>query len=1031
MTLSDLSIRRPVFAWMLMSALMIFGFISFERLGVSRLPDVDFPVVSVRLTWEGASPEVMESDVVDVVEEAVTSVQGIREISSSIRQGQATVTVELELERDIDIAVQEIQTKISQAQRQLPRDIDPPVVTKSNPEDQPIMWITATGEIPLRDLIDYVQNHLEDRFTTVSGVGEIFLGGFLERNLRVWIDAKKLEEYQMSIQDVIAAIQSGHVEIPAGRLETPSSERNVRAMGEALNVEEFGNIAIQRRGGGPNYKPIYIKDVARVEDGLADVRRISRTNGKQAVGMGFRKQRGVNEVEVGRRILERFEEVKKDVPEGIQLTVTVDRTKFTKAAMEELKFTLLLSAFVTSLVCWMFLGSWSATINILLAIPTSILGTFIFIYFLGFTLNTFTMMALSLAIGIVVDDAIMVLENIARHQEKGYERVKAAQDGARQITFAATATTAAIIAIFLPIAFMTGVMGKYFYQFGVTLSLAVAISLLEALTLTPMRCSQFLEIRERRTVVGKGIEKSFHWLAERYRATLNFVLVHRALVTLVSISIFAVSLLLIGVLRKEFVPPQDESMFFCRVQTKVGSSIDFTNEKFKLIEEFISKRPEVKRYFAAIGGFGGGEVNSGQIFVILHEPRERPVTEPYTKRPTQKDIMNHFRKELNKFPEVKVVVQDPSISGFSSQRGFPIEMAIAGPDWDKLVEYSEQIQAKMAESGFMTDIDSNYEEGVPEVRIIPNREKAREYGVNIETIAQTINTLVAGERVAKYTQNGRRYDVRVRLLPSQRSQADDIQQLWLWNNYGELVQLKELIKIEEKETALTITRRGRERAIRIYANVLPEKSQADAIATADKVAKEILPEGYRAIPGGSSQTFQESFSSLNFVLWLGILIAYMVLASQFNSYKDPFIILLALPFSVSGALLALWLTGQSLNIYSFIGIVLLMGIVKKNSILLVDFTNQLRSQGKDVHEALKEACPIRLRPILMTSMATIAAAIPPATAFGPGSEVLAPMAITVIGGMIVSTFFTLLVIPCVYSLTARLESGKKPQSLGG
>ncbi len=1024
MILSDISIRRPVFAWMLMVGLMVFGFISFQRLGVSRLPDVDYPVVSIRLAWEGAAPEVMESDVVDIVEEAITTVQGLRDISSSIRQGQATVTVELNLGRDIDVAVQEIQSKLAQAQRQLPHEIDPPIVTKTNPEDQPIMWLTATGNIPLRDLMDYVQNHLEDRFATVDGVGEVFLGGFVERNLRVWIDAKKLEEFQLTVQDVINAIRGGHMEAPAGRIESLETERNVRTMGEARSVEEFENIPILRRGGQPIFKPIFLKDVVSIEDGLADIRRISRSNGKPSVGLGMRKQRGVNEVEVGERILKRLEDVKKELPSGIELNLNVDRTQFVKESIEELKFTLLLSALVTSFVCWLFLGSLTATVNVLLAIPTSILGTFIFVHFLGFTLNTFTMLALSLAIGIVVDDAIMVLENIVRYREKGLDKIRAASTGTRQIAFAAMATTAAIIAIFLPVAFMSGIIGKYFYQFGLTISVAVAISLLEALTLTPMRCSQFLEIGERQSSIGAKIDRLFQRLSGFYRRSLKWALDHHKFVVIGSVIIFVASLLFMRFLRKEMVPPQDQSIFFCRLQAPVGSSMEFTNERFKLAEQFIQSRPEVYRYMSAIGGFGGGEVNSGQIFVVLKPMRERPVVEPYKKRPTQKDIMAYFRKELSKIPNLKTVIQDPSLSGFSAQRGYPIEMTILGPDRDKLSVFNEEIQKKMEESGLMVDVDSNQEKVTPEVRIYPDRQKALERGVSVDAVVQTVNALIAGERVAKYTKDGRRYDVRVRLIPSQRSRAEDIQELWIWNNRGEMVQLKDFVTIDEKATPVTINRRSRERAIVVQANVAPNKSQADAIEAAQKIAKDVLPDRYHAVFGGSTQTFKESFSSLNFVLWLGILVAYMILASQFNSYKDPVIILLALPFSITGALGALWLTGQSLNIYSFIGIILLMGLVKKNSILLVDFTNQLRYQGKPTREALLEACPVRLRPILMTSMATVAAAIPPALSWGPGSEALTPMAVTVIGGIIVSTLLTLFVIPCVYEVLARFGRQK-------
>ncbi len=1021
MTLSDISIKNPVFAWMLMAALMVFGWIGFSRMGVSQLPDVDFPVVSVSLTWEGAAPEVMETDVVDIVEDVLMSIQGIRDISSTTRQGQAAITIEFELDRDIDVAVQEVQTKIAQAQLRLPRNLDPPIVTKVNPQDNPIMWIGVSGEVAPRELMEYVQDHLKDRFQTIEGVGEIFLGGFLERNLRVWIDATKLEAYQLTVQDVIDAIQREHAEIPAGRLETGTKEFNIRAMGEATSIEEFGNLIITRRAGQPIYRPIYLKEVATIEDGLADVRRMSRIMGQPAVGLGIRKQRGANEVAVAHRVLKRLEEVQRDLPPQIHVGVNFDRTRFVEDSVNELTFTLILSALLTSVVCWLFLGAWSATLNILMAIPTSILGAFICLYFFGFTLNTFTLLGLTLAIGIVVDDAIMILENIVRYREQGVERVEAARIGARQITFAAIAATLAIIAIFLPVAFMSGIIGRFFYQFGVTISVAVSLSLLEALTLTPMRASQFLQVGARRTRLGNAMDQGFQWLTARYRSTLAWALGHRLLVIVTAVAVFIGSLAFMPLLRKEFVPPQDQSMFLVRLQTPVGSSIEFTDDRFRQAEQFAMSRPELVRYYGAIGGFSGGEVNTGILFLVFKSPRQRPVIAPNRRPLSQQQLMALFRTELNKIPDLKAFVQDLSLSGFSAQRGFPIELTVRGPDWDQLATLSETIRQRMAASGLMVDVDTDYLAGIPEIRVRPDRQRAAERGVSIDTIGGTINALIGGERVAKYTRGGRRYDVRVRLIPSQRTQMEDIARLWAWNNRGELVQLKDVVEIVEKPTLLAITRKNRERAISVFANVAPGRSQADALAAAGRIAHEALPSGYRVVFGGSTETFKESFQSLLFALWLGILVSYMVLASQYNSYLHPITVLLALPFSVSGALIALWLGRQSLNLFSFIGLILLMGIVKKNSILLVDFTNQLRGQGLAVHNALMQACPIRLRPILMTSISTIAAAIPPALAFGPGAETRIPMAVAVIGGMVFSTVLTLLVVPCAYSLFSKIE----------
>ncbi len=1018
MSLSDISIRKYVFAWMVMAGLMIFGFICYLRLGVSQLPNIDFPIIAVNLTWEGAAPEVMETDVVSDVEQAVMTVQGVKEVSSSIRQGQATVTVELELGRDLDVAVQEIQTKISQAQRTLPKDLDPAIITKVNPADQPIIWIGVTSDRSKRELMEYVEKYLQDKFTSITGVGEVMLGGYVDPNLRVWVDVNKLNAYQLTIQDVMAAISAGHAEVPAGRIENARMEQSVRVMGEARTPEEFGRILITTRAGQPIFTPIYLKDVARMEDGLNDIRRISRFNGQTTVGLGVKKQSGSNDVAVAHAVKARLEELKKGLPPDIHANIVIDRTKFIEDSIHELTFTLVLSALVTSLVCWFFLGAWSATLNILLAIPTSILGTFILLYFLHFTLNTFTVLGLSLAVGIVVDDSIMVLENIVRYSEHGMDRVRAARTGANQITGAALATTMAMTAIFIPVIFISGIMGKFFFEFGVTIAVAVWLSLLEALMLTPMRCSQFLTTG-RTTAFGRGVDAGFKKLAEAYGVALRFALHYRKTVIVVSLVIFLASFKLAGFLQKEFVPPQDQSMFMCSLKTPPGSSIDFTSERFKEAEKFVLSRPEVDHYFAAIGGFGGGDVNSGIIFTVLKDPKDRPVDPVAKRRLKQSDLMGIFRKELNKVKDINAKIQDLSLSGFSAQRGFPVEFSLRGPDWEKLVEYEAILEKKMEATGLMVDVDSDYQIGADEIRIVPDRKKADERGVSMFVIGEAVNAMIGGERVGKYSSGDRRYDVRVRLTAGQRIKSSDIDNIWVWNNRGERVALKEVVNISEKATALTITRRARERAISVFANVAPGKSQFDAIAAAQRIAKEVLPPGYRAVLSGSAQTSQESSGGIGIVFVLGILVAYMVLGSQYNSFLQPFIVLLALPFSISGAFIGLLLGHQSLNLYSMIGLILLMGIVKKNSILLVDFTNQVRAEGKKVEESLLTACPVRLRPILMTSLATIAAAIPPAMAVGPGAEVRVPMAITVIGGVLVSTFFTLFVVPCVYRVTVR------------
>ncbi|MFA6434957.1 MAG: efflux RND transporter permease subunit [Elusimicrobiales bacterium] len=1019
MTLSDLSIKNPVFAWMLMMGLIVFGWIGFSSMGISQMPDVDYPVVNVSVSLEGAAPEVMETQVAEVLEGAVMSIQGIKDVSSTSKRGQCNVTIEFDLGRDIDVAMQEVQAKISQSQNNLPRDIDPPTISKTNPEDQPIVRVSINGDRPLKDLMLYANDFLKDKFTTIGGVGDVDMGGFVDPNLRIWVDIDKLNATQLTVDDVMNTVQNQHAEMPAGYISSGNRELNVRVLGEAVTPEEFSRLVITGRGGAAIWKTYRIKDVAQVEDGLNDVRRIAHTNGKRSVGLGIMKQRGSNAVAVAKAVRVKVAELQKSLPQGLKLEVVNDTTRFIEDSTRELNFTLVLSALLTGLVCWFFLGSWSSTFNVLLAIPTSIIGAFLILYFMGFTLNTFTLLGLSLAIGIVVDDAIMVLENIVRYNELGYGRVKAALVGAREITFPAMAASIAILAIFVPVIFMKGIIGKFFFQFGVTMSAAVLLSLLEALTLSPMRCSQFVD-SGRTTAIGIWMDKAFTRFAGFYRLTLERILRRRWETIGAAMLVFAASLLIALKLPMEFTPSQDRSQFMVRLQTPIGSSFDYTTEAIGKAEAWAMKEPNIARYFGAIG-MGG--VNGGMLFMTLKQPQDRVPLKKGGRKPTQQDMMNYTRKALKQIKELdRVSIQDPSQAGFTAKRGYPVELSLRGPDWDKLAELDRALMKRMADSWKMVDVDTDYQSGMPEVQVIPDREKAAARGVNIAIIGDAVNSMIGGVRVGKFTKNGKRYDIRVRLVDRDRKTPSDIGKIRVRNNRGELIRLSEVMKIVEKPTLLSISRRNRERAIGIFANPAPGVSQGEALAEAQKEAKELLPDGYRIVLSGSSQTFQDSFGSLLTALVFGIFVAYMVLASQFNSFIHPVTVLLALPFSITGAFIALLVGGQSLNIYSMIGMILLMGIVKKNSILLVEFTNtRRRDKGMAVNDALLEACPIRLRPILMTSFATIAAAIPPALGIGPGAETRIPMALVVIGGVLFSTMLTLLVVPCAYSLMSGLE----------
>ncbi|HQN09988.1 MAG TPA: efflux RND transporter permease subunit, partial [Thermoanaerobaculia bacterium] len=599
MNITEVCIRRPVLAWMLMAATIVFGGVALSRIGISQFPDVDSPTISVSVTWEGAAPEVMEHDVVEPLEEAVMQVEGIKSLTSTSRQGSANVTIELDISRNIDLALQDVQTKVSQAQRLLPRDIDPPVISKSNPEDNPILWIGLSGPFPRQVIADYARYRLKERFQTVPGVGEVTMGGYLDRNVRIWVDADKLNAKGMTVTDVIAALQREHVELPAGRLETEGREISVRVMGEAVDLTTLRKISLRDLNGAP----VYLEDVALVEDGFEDERRIARVNGAPAQGLGIRKQRGSNAVAVAQGVKAAMAEIQKTLPPGMEVGINFDSTTFIEDSVHEIQFEILLSVVLTGLVCWMFLGSLSSTLNVVLAIPMSLLGTVAFIYFAGFTLNTFTLLALGLAVGIVVDDAIMVMENIFRHFEEGKDRVTAAREGTGEITFAALSATIAIIAIFIPVVFMKGVIGKFFLQFGITLCVAVALSYVEAITLAPARCAQILKAGEvERSGLGGLVDRAFDALARVYARVLAMGLKHPVSVLVTGVLFLGVAALVFRALPSEFVPSQDQGRLMLRVQTAVGSDIRETDMAFRKIESYVTSRPEVTRCF----GVGGG-----------------------------------------------------------------------------------------------------------------------------------------------------------------------------------------------------------------------------------------------------------------------------------------------------------------------------------------------------------------------------------------------------------------------------------------
>jgi len=992
MNLIDLSLRRPVFAWVLMFSLIVFGAIAMNRMGVSQMPDVNFPVLNISINYEGAAPEVVEADLIDPLEEVLLNVEGIKEMRSGASQGSGRITLEFDIERNIDVALQEVQSAISQYR--LPPGVDPPVIRKQNPEEDPILIISVYSDRDLKELLNWIDGSLLDQIRFIPGVGEVDVGGFSERNLRIWFDRQKLNQFDLTVSDVVDAIRSQHRESAAGQFSEKDRELRVRWLGEGESSEQVGDVRVLRRGGQLIFdREIRIKDVARVEDGLSDIRRLARYKDKQTIALRIKKQRGTNEVKVAEAIRNRLELLKESFPKDVDYRVNVDFTLSTKSTVELTTEKMWVAAFVTILVCFLFLGNYQAALNILFSIPTSIFGTFLILHFSGFTLNLFTLLALTLSVSIVVDDAIMLLENIVRHYRMGKSARQAAYDGSIEVLPAATAATLAVVAIFLPVVFMDGVVGKFFYQFGITMSAAVLLSLLEAVTITPMRAAAFLSASPKISPFEHWLDGIFgHW-SKVYSSSLAKALNWKFLVLVAAMSVFLGSLFLLTKVRREFVPAQDQDILLFFGQTAPGSSLEFTNEKAKELEKLLANVPEIDGFIMSVGagGPGGGGVNSVFVPAKLTPRAERKVSHT--------ELMDRLRGPIREIKGLRMSMRDISARNLSAGRQNPLAISLRGPDLNILDQKSNNLIAELEKSGLAVDLDTDYRVGVPELVLRPDRQKMALAGVSAEDVGRVLSASVGGLREGRFTGDGRRYDIRFKFPDSEIRSDQDITSIFVRNTFGNRFPLSEFVSVKEGQAPQAINRVNRQRAISVFGNIATGQSQAKVLEEAGKIARKILPEGYSFAFEGASAGFNQSFQSLNRALLIGVLVAYLILAVQFNSFILPVSVLMALPFSITGALLALWMFDESLNLFSFIGLILLMGISKKNSILLVEFANQLKARKGLTHlESILQSGAVRLRPIVMTSVATVAAALPLVIGTSLGSETRLPMGLAIIGG---------------------------------
>jgi hydrophobic/amphiphilic exporter-1 (mainly G- bacteria), HAE1 family len=1004
MFLSDTSIKRPIFTTMVIAALTIFGFISMRTIGVDLYPRVEFPVVVVVSVLPGADPETVEKTVSKPIEDALSTISSIKRLRSTSGESVSQVVLEFELEKNVDIAFQEVQAKLGTVRSELPQDLEDPVVEKFDIDSSPMMAVVLSGKLPIQKLSTIADTLVKTRLQQVKNVGEVRLIGKRERTIWIHLDPSRLEGYFLSVPEVIAALKNHHIEVPGGRVETGLKEYVVKTKAEFSHADEFKNLLIGYREG----YPIILSDIGEVQDGLEEERSSASLDGEKAISLLIRKQSGTNTVEVAQAVKVAVKKLQEELgAQGISLNIAQDFSLHIERSIHNIQFHLIFGGALAVLIVFLFLHNARMTIISALAIPISVISAFLFMSMLGFTMNQMTMLALSLAIGILIDDAIVVVENIYRHYKKGKKAQDAAQFGAQEIGLAAFAITMSIVAVFLPVACMKGIIGRFFYQFGVTVTVAVLMSLFVAFTLVPMLASKFLKKEEGKS---KLLEQALGRIEAWYLILLKGALQNKKTVLLVACAALVCSFYSVKFLKSEFIPTVDQSEFFIKVTTPLGSSLPFTEDVITKIRKQIENEPWVEYVFATIGSGNMKRVNEAVIYVKMIEKARRSIS--------QMQAMGDVRQRLSTLKDTKLSIEPvPAISS-GAIRHCALQINVAGSDLEKLETIVRGIVGELKKREGYVDLDTSYEKDSPELIVKVKRDAAAALQVTPATIGQTIRAMIGGITLSTFTEEGERYDINLRAKENMRDSLDSILRLSVKNAQGDLIPLESVVEVSHNKGPVQIDRMNRERTITIFVNLRESKTLGEAVKEVKGIIEESnLPLGYHTTFTGMADTMGESFGYLLFALILAVIIVYMVLASQFESFTQPFVIMLSLPFSLIGALSAMLVTASTLNINTIIGIIMLMGLVTKNAILLVDYANTLRSRdGKGLYDALLEAGATRLHPILMTTGAMIFGMLPIALSHGAGSEADAPMAIAIIGGLLTSTFLTLIVVPVVYSI---------------
>src|SRR5437899_9700728 len=1010
MKLSEVAIQRPVLASMASAALVLFGVIGYTRLSVRELPDIDPPIISVSTTLPGANAQVVETAVTDVLEEELSTIQGLRTLSSSSAEENSQIILEFNLDRPVDVAAQDVRDKVSRVRGRLPVDVLEPVIAKQQADAQPFYWLALSSpNYDLMQLSDVADRLVKARLQSLAGVGSAGVYGERRFAMRVWVQPDQLSARSLTVQDVEGAINARNVEIPAGRIESTRREFSVRSLGELKTPREFGELVVASQGG----QLVKLKDVANVELGPEDNRSIFRYNGNPAVAIGVVRQSKANLIEVARRIRQALPGIQQTLPPGVKLETAWDGSVFVTHSINDARLTLLIAAILVVLIIFVFLRNLRATVIPGLAIPASIVATFAIMYFLGFSINNFTLLALTIAIGIVVDDAIIVLENAFRHQEELHEAPEqAAMSGTNEIGFAVIATTIALVAVFTPLGFLHGTAGRLLSEFGIAVAGAVVISGFVALTLTPMLCAKILRMSHSHGELFQMFERGFNALSERYAALLRRAGDHRAVVLGGTLAVVALSVVVFLVfqptrLQNELIPDDDRGFFLVVLRGPEGASLPYTDGYVRQVEQIISRTPDVNGYFTIVGGFAGG-VNSAFIGVILKDFGERHTT-------VQQMIGGLF-PQLMGISGVLAFPYAPGAIGFSQ----PIQYVVQNPDFAKLSEIMGPFVGRASQVKGLANVQTDLFVNKPELRVTCDRDRAEDLGVPVRDVASALQTCLGGRRVSTFTRNDKLYYVMVQLDPKDRATPSDMGGIYLRGKGGQLVQLNALANVQEGVGARQINHFNRIPSFTLSASLMPGLAQGEALDSIDAVARQLLPPGTTTALAGESREYKESGSAIYFAFVIALIVVFMVLASQFESLLHPWTVLMAVPLAVTGALATLKFaaiihrSGATMNLYSQIGMILLIGLVCKNSILLVEYTNQLREKGLDTVAAVLEAGRIRFRPILMTSVATIMGAVPVAWGVGAGSASRKPLGYAIVGRVCFPTALTLFLVPAAY-----------------